>query len=179
MKRYVALLRGINVSGKNRIAMSELKSGLEELGYADVRTYLNSGNAVFSVDEEDEIALANAIGDVIRKRLGLDIPVFVILQERLEALLRKAPDWWGTSDKDVYDNLIFVMPGATAESIAGRIGEPTTELEQVCICDNAVFWSFDRRRYAKANWWKKTASAGIGEMITIRTANTLKKVAAM
>ena len=66
MKRYVALLRGINVSGKNRIAMSELKSGLEELGYADVRTYLNSGNAVFSVDEEDEIALANAIGDRIR-----------------------------------------------------------------------------------------------------------------
>ena len=179
MKRYVALLRGINISGKNRIAMSELKSGLEELGYADVRTYLNSGNAVFSVDEEDEIALANAIGDVIRKRLGLDIPVVVILQERLEALLGKAPAWWGTSDKDVYDNLIFVMPGATAESIAGRIGEPTKALEQICICDNAVFWSFDRRRYAKANWWKKTASAGIGEMITIRTANTLKKIAAM
>lgn len=40
-------------------------------------------------------------------------------------------------------------------------------------------WSFDRKKYAKANWWRKTASAGIGEMITIRTANTLKKIVAM
>ena len=40
----------------------------------------------------------------------------------------------------------------------------------------AAFWSFDRKQYAKANWWKKTAAAGIGEMITIRTANTLRKL---
>ena len=41
------------------------------------------------------------------------------------------------------------------------------------------FCSFDRKKYAKSNWWKKTASAGIGEMITIRTANTLKKIVGM
>lgn len=46
---------------------------------------------------------------MIQKRFGLDIPVFVILQEKLEDILSKAPDWWGTSDKDIYDNLIFVM----------------------------------------------------------------------
>ena len=44
---------------------------------------------------------------------------------------------------------------------------------------NAAFWSFDRKLYAKANWWKKTATPGIGEMITIRTANTLRKIAEM
>ena len=47
--------------------------------------------------------------DMIQKRFGLDIPVFVILQEKLEDILSKAPDWWGTSDKDIYDNLIFVI----------------------------------------------------------------------
>ena len=41
--------------------------------------------------------------DMIQKRFGLDIPVFVILQEKLEDILSKAPDWWGTSDKDIYD----------------------------------------------------------------------------
>lgn len=46
---------------------------------------------------------------MIQKRFGLDIPVFVILQEKLEDILSKAPDWWGTSDKDIYDNLIFVI----------------------------------------------------------------------
>ena len=47
--------------------------------------------------------------DMIQKRFGLDIPVFVILQEKLEDILSKAPDWWGTSDKGIYDNLIFVI----------------------------------------------------------------------
>ena len=77
--------------------------------------------------------------DMIQKRFGLDIPVFVILQEKLEDILSKAPDWWGTSDKDIYDNLIFVMSPATAEIIAEKIGEPTKELEQICICDNTIF----------------------------------------
>ena len=72
---------------------------------------------------------------------------FVILQEKLEDILSKATDWWGTSDKDIYDNLIFVMSPATAEIIAEKIGEPTKELEQICICDNTIFWSFDRNKY--------------------------------
>ena len=76
----------------------------------------------------------------------------------------------GNDNKEIYDNLIFVMFSAIAEIIAEKIGKPTKELEQICICKNAIFWSFDRKKYAKANWWKKTASAGIGEMITIRTA---------
>ena len=70
--------------------------------------------------------------DMIQKRFGLDIPVFVILQEKLE---------------DIYDHLIFVMSPATAEIIAEKIGEPTKELEQICICDNTIFWSFERNKY--------------------------------
>ena len=82
-----------------------------------------------------------------------------------------------TDNKDIYDNLIFAIPPHKIETVAEKIGEPTVELEKVEICGNAAFWSFDRKQYAKANWWKKTAAAGIGEMITIRTANTLRKLA--
>ena len=49
MQRYIALLRGINVGGKNKISMKELKAGFEELGFRDVVTYLNSGNVIFPV----------------------------------------------------------------------------------------------------------------------------------
>ncbi len=179
MKRYIALLRGINISGKNKIPMAELKSSFIEFGCTDVFTHLNSGNIVFSIDESSEIILADKIKAMILERFELDIPVFVILQEELKDLLSKAPAWWGTDDKEIYDNLIFVMPSTAAEMIAEKIGEPTKELEQICICKNAIFWSFDRKNYAKANWWKKTASTGIGEMLTIRTANTLKKIVGM
>ena len=177
MKRYIALLRGINISGKNKIAMAELKSGFMKLGYDDVLTHLNSGNVVFSTDKNDETVLADKIKYMIQEQFSLDIPVFVILQEKLQDILCNAPDWWGTDNKGIYDNLIFVMPNFTAEIIAEKIGEPTKELEQIYIYNNVIFWSFDKAKYAKANWWKKTASIGIGEAITIRTANTLRKIA--
>ncbi len=179
MKRYIALLRGININGKNKISMSELKIGFTDLGYADILTHLNSGNVIFSADLCDEIILADKIRAMIQKHFCLDIPVFVITQERLQDVLNNAPDWWGTDNKEIYDNLIFVLPSSTAEIIAEKIGEPTKELEQVFIYKNTIFWSFNRKKYSKAKWWKYTASAGIGENLTIRTANTLKRIAEM
>ena len=58
MKRYIALLRGINISGKNKIVMDELKTAFEKLGFTDVKTHLNSGNVIFSAEKSftsDEI----------------------------------------------------------------------------------------------------------------------------
>lgn len=71
------------------------------------------------------------------------------------------------------------MPISTAESIAEKIGEPIKEPERIFVCKNVIFCSFDRAKYSKANWWKKTASAGIEELLTIRTANTLRKIVEM
>lgn len=50
--RYIALLRGVNISGKNKVPMAELKKIFEELGFGAVKTYLNSGNVIFSSDED-------------------------------------------------------------------------------------------------------------------------------
>ena len=82
MKRYVALLRGINVGGKNKIPMAELKKGFEELGFEEVKTYLNSGNVIFSSDKEDVEKLKKQIETMINEQFGFEIPVFVIPQER-------------------------------------------------------------------------------------------------
>ena len=179
MKRYIALLRGVNVGGKNKLPMAELQAILEGLGCAEVRTYLNSGNAAFSMDKCDEIALADSIQRSMRADLNLDVPVLVVDRDWLEDVLRDAPDWWGTGDKEVYDNLILLLPPATAGEIAGKFGEPTEGLERVCVREGAIFWSFDRKRYAKCNWWKRSASPGIGECITVRTANTVRKIVGM
>ena len=177
--RYIALLRGINISGKNKISMPELKTALGEKGFADVKTYLNSGNVIFSDDETDAVKLSERIRTIIFEIFKLEIPVFVISQEELKGLLSKAPSWWGSGSEDIYDNLIFAIAPHSIETVAKKIGEPTEKIEKVQIYGNAAFWSFDRKLYAKANWWKKTATSGIGEMVTIRTANTLRKIAEM
>lgn len=179
MKRYIALLRKINISGKNKIAMIDLIDAFLEIGYKDVKTHLNSGNVIFSCEEIDETSIGTTIHDMISEKFKLNISVFVIRQEKLSELLTLAPSWWGNEDREIYDNLIFVMPESKATLIAEKIGEPTEELEQILICQNSIFWSFDRAKYAKANWWKMTAAPGIGEYLTIRTANTLKKIVEM
>ena len=86
MKRYIALLRGVNVGGKNKISMAELKQGFEALDFADVRTHLNSGNVIFSGEEAED--LGQRIQAMILDRFGLDVPVLVISKEWLEDTLK-------------------------------------------------------------------------------------------
>lgn len=179
MKRYIALLRGINISGKNKIAMSELKKGFAELGFAEVTTYLNSGNVIFSSDVDDKSVLSNKIKAMIKDRFDLEIPVFIVWQENLKELLANAPDWWGDDNKEIYDNLIFIMPPVSYEEIYDEIGNPKAEYEKVYNYKNVIFWSFSRKDYQKTNWWSKTASSNISGKITIRTANTVRKIAGM
>ena len=179
IKRYIALLRGINISGKNKVPMAELKKCFEALGGREVKTFLNSGNVIFSSDETDVTVLTDRIENMIQREFDLNIPTFVIPQEELADILCHAPDWWGTENKEIYDNLIFILPPATFPDIYHEIGAPKEGLEQIQEYQSAVFWSFDRKNYQKTNWWSKTARADIGSKLTIRTANTVRKIVGM
>ena len=174
MKQYIAFLRGINISGKNKISMPDLRLGFETLGYTNVSTYLNSGNVVFETDEDIKRARANLEG-MISARFGFDIPVYIIEKENLERILGCAPAWWGTEDKGKYDNLIFILSDETADEIAAAIGDASEGMEQIQVFENVIFWTFERESYRKCNWWKKTAGAGIADKLTIRTAATVRK----
>jgi uncharacterized protein (DUF1697 family) len=74
---YVALLRGINVGGRKRIGMSDLRSLLQDLGYANVRTHLQSGNALFGSSAKSVAKIEREISARIAKDLGLDVAVLV------------------------------------------------------------------------------------------------------
>ena len=179
MNRYIAFLRGINISGKNKVPMAELKCGFEKLGFIEVKTYLNSGNVIFSSEQEAMGDFTNPIETMLKKQFDFAIPVFVISQKELAELLQHAPDWWGTGDKKIYDNLIFMMPPATFGEVLCALGEPKKELEKIENEKSIIFWSFSRKDYQKTNWWPKTASASIRDQLTIRTANTVRKMVEM
>lgn len=174
--KYIALLRGVNISGKNKIVMSKLKKILEENDYQNVTTYLNSGNVIFETSITNKEILANDISRIIRNNFSLDTPVFVINENKLENILNNAPDWWGTDNKEIYDNLIFIMPSTSYEDVYNTIGNPSENIDKIEEFHNSIFWSFDLKQYRKSNWWIKTASTNIKDKITIRTANTVKKI---
>ena len=173
MKKYIAFLRGVNISGKNRISMPELRSELERSGFSGVSTFLNSGNIAFSGGNGDA---KTKIEKIIKDKFGLDIPVYIIDADILKDVLLNAPSWWNTGDKGKYDNLIFILTGNPPEDICRILGEPSCGLEEVQIYKNVIFWTFDRKQYQKCRWWKKTASGEIAEKLTIRTAGTVLKV---
>lgn len=153
VKKYVALLRGINISGKNKISMAELKKGFENLEFQEVKTYLNSGNVVFSSDEGDLKNITNQIEKMIKTQFTLNIPVFVISKDVIIDILHNAPEWWDDDNKEIYDNLIFIMPPVKFSDVYNEIGEPKKELEKIENYKEVIFWSFNRKDYQKTNWW--------------------------
>ena len=102
--------------------------------------------------------------------------MYVLLQEELQDILSIAPDWWGSDNKDIYDNIIFIMPPLSYDELYNKIGSPKDEYEKICNYKNVVFWSFSRKDYRKTNWCSKTAGSEVSSLITIRTANTMRKV---
>ncbi|MEV4948762.1 DUF1697 domain-containing protein [Streptomyces sp. NPDC053755] len=90
---YAALLRGINVSGHRKVPMAELRSLLEELGHRDVRTYLQSGNAVFTTDADDrsEDALRQDLEDAVERHFGFRVDCLVRDADYLAAVADACP----------------------------------------------------------------------------------------
>ena len=88
MKTHLALLRGINVSGHNMIKMDVLKTLLENAGFQNVRTYIQSGNVFVDSEEEHGASVGFKIKQEIFKELGLEVPVVVIGKEDLEACFK-------------------------------------------------------------------------------------------
>lgn len=176
MKRYIALLRGINISGKNKISMAELKQELEKLGYENVRTYLNSGNAIFDCNIDDKENITKDICLMIKNKFNLEIPVYIITTLELKDILMNTPEWWGTENKEIYDNIIFIISPSNYDEVYKTVGNPTNGIDKIQEYKNIIFWSYDLNNYRKSNWWIKTASTDIKDKITIRTANTMRKV---
>ncbi len=88
---YVAMLRGINLGGKNTIKMTELVKTFESMGFQDVKTYIQSGNVVFKAESLNRIKLEAQIHSQISEDFGLDVPVLVLESMVLEEIRNENP----------------------------------------------------------------------------------------
>lgn len=91
MARHIALLRGINVGGRNKVEMARLRELVERLGYRDVRTYVQSGNVVFTGPEQPTEEVAQRFEEEIAATFGLDVSVMVRSRDELAAVVRANP----------------------------------------------------------------------------------------
>lgn len=91
MNTFIALLRGINVSGKNKIKMVELKQLFLDNGFCEITTYIQSGNVIFSSEEIDTSKIENKLVTEVKNKFGYSIKVLVLKKKELETAFRSNP----------------------------------------------------------------------------------------
>lgn len=175
MTRLVALLRGVNVGGKNKIRMADLKAAFERRGFGRVVTYINSGNILFD-SEIDESASKAVCEKLIAEDFGLDIPVCAISAADLTHALSLAPEWWNNSPDAKHDAFFVIVP-MTAEALCAHVGTVKEEYEQVGYEGMVIFWSAPIKTFSRTRWSKLFQDKTMYRAITVRNANTALKLA--
>lgn len=174
--RYLALLRGINVGGKNKVAMSELRECFEQAGLADASTYINSGNIFFSSNATDEVTLVKTCEAAIEKRFGFAVVVMVISQHDYVDAMKHAPKWWGGGRQTgVRSDALFVIPpkttGEVRKALKVKPDAPYTFAEH----GQVIFWSLPMEKYSKSVV-PKIIGTPIYKSVTIRSSTTAYKL---
>ena len=105
MTTHLALLRGINVSGHNMIKMEALKTSLENVGFKNVQTYIQSGNVFVDSDEENAAVVGFQIKQEIFKAFGFDVANVIVSKNDLEACFQKNPF---LNDKELDHKKLYV-----------------------------------------------------------------------
>jgi uncharacterized protein (DUF1697 family) len=111
MKKYIALLRGINVSGQKKIPMVELRACLKDSGFENIETYIQSGNVIFESDNSDVKILADKMQEAIKNTFGFEVPVLVIGQNVYQEIISSNPFLGKSEDtKPLYAGFLFDSP---------------------------------------------------------------------
>jgi uncharacterized protein (DUF1697 family) len=126
--RYVALLRGINVGGRNMVAMADLREAFQADGYEAVSTYIQSGNVLFESDAPRR-SLEGDIEAMLERRFGVPLMVVVRSHAQLRNIVARAPDGFGSEPDTYHSDVIFLKAGLSAQQ-AMRVVELRQGVDQ-------------------------------------------------
>lgn len=170
---YVALLRGINVGGNNATKMSVLKEVFEASGFTKVRTYINSGNVIFSSDEEDTKKLTEEIEALLTKKFHYQARTVVKSYIQIKQIVASTPqEWKKRTDIRCYIAFLsdFLSEKDAVKEITLREGVDTLETGPGVLYMTSVI-----NELTKSNF-NKLASKKIYQEMTIRNYNTSQKI---
>jgi uncharacterized protein (DUF1697 family) len=174
MNQYAALLRGINVGGKNLIKMAELKACFEVLGLDNVLTYIQSGNVIFSADKTARTALTSQIEEALSKTFRYNSRVVVRSYQEMKHIVASAPRGFGSDPATYRYDVIFLKEPLGA---AGAMKSVTTKegVDQAFAGKGVLYFS---RLISKAAQSHLTRIIGtpVYQSMTIRNWNTTTKL---
>jgi uncharacterized protein (DUF1697 family) len=165
MTRYVALLRGINVGGNNLIRMADLRACLEAGGFDDVRTYIQSGNLVFTASGSSA-TLTERLERTLSAGFGYEATVAVRSARQFRAIVDAAPEGFGADRERYRSDVIFLMPPLTPARAIADV--PTREGVDRAWTGPGVLYFERLAARASQSRLSKIASLPIYRSLTIR-----------
>jgi uncharacterized protein (DUF1697 family) len=131
MTVYIALLRGINVSGQKIIKMEHLRAVFEEMRFEQIRTYIQSGNVVFEADEQDTSLLEKKIEQKIEQVYSFQVPVIVRTSRELELVVEQTPFDTAelTANEKIYVSFLSQEPSAEAVQVLKTFESDTDDFQ--------------------------------------------------
>jgi uncharacterized protein (DUF1697 family) len=170
MKTWIALLRGINVGGKHKVSMKELVKLMEAKGFADVKTYIQSGNVVF----QSRTRPKDEIGRLIEKKFGFKPEVFVLSGADLEKAMTNNPYKTGEG-KAIH----FFFCDEAPKSVDYELLESLRAKSEEYKLAGKVFYLHAPDGIGRSKLVEKMGKAFAGVTMTARNLNTINKLAEM
>ncbi len=178
MNTYVILMRGINVGGKNKIPMSDLKKCLEGLGFSNVSTYIASGNVILKSDksaEEVKAQIEGALPESFELDSGL-IKVLVLTRDQFQAIIEDKPKGFGEQPEKYHSDAIFLM-GIDAAQVM-PVFDPREGVDKVWPGEGVIYSQRLSSQRTKSRLSKIMGTPAYKSM-TIRSWNTTTKLLKM
>lgn len=173
--KYVALLRGINVGGNSPVSMTSLKESFTKVGLHNVRTYINSGNVLFESEQTNVTALRKLCVDTMEKSFGFPIDCVVFDAYSYQKMIASAPNNWGTGDKDIRSDALFLIPPMTGGQVLDKVGSVDNEFEWLDMSKGVVFWMVRRSHYTRSRL-PKIIGSDVYKQLTMRSHTTARKL---
>lgn len=174
--KYIALLRGINVGGKNKVEMKKLKTLFESLGFANVSTYINSGNVIFDTKRQDVENLIQEIEKGLNEKLRLPLRIVLRDEENIRMLCAQIPATW-KNDTDEKTDSLFLWDEVDKETSINEL-RLNPEVDKVRYFKGAIVWHIERKYYGKSGM-NALIGTKIYKNMTARNVNTVRKLNAL
>jgi uncharacterized protein (DUF1697 family) len=171
---YVALLRGINVGGANKVDMATLRSAVAEIGADRVRTYINSGNVVFDHPRVRAHDLALTVENVVDQAFGLQIPTLVHPGHRIEAIAEAIPAGWTQDDANRCD-VMYLWSDIDDPGLLDEV-PINPAVEEAIYTPGALIWRVGRDDLTRSHR-NRLIGTRVYSRMTVRNANTARKLA--
>lgn len=174
MMQYIILLRGVNVGGRN-MKMVELKSCLEEAGFRQVVTVLQTGNVILESRVKSAMKLKQQVEALLTKTFHYPAKVLALTAEQLQAVIANYP--FGKYGAEYHRYAVFTEEGK-AEELASEVMDLDDTVEAIQAGKDVIYWRVLKGHTLDSDFGKYMAKAAAKNVMTNRNLNTLEKVAA-